>query len=141
MPGRSAEIAYVTLHVGLGTFQPLHDEQLRECRLHPESYSLTRENAERMRDARRLVAVGTTSVRTIETVLARRELREGTGDTELLITPLHVSWRGSMLTNFHLPETSLLLLVCALLVRISYWRLTAMPSASGIAFTLMAIAC
>ena len=109
-----AEIAYVTLHVGLGTFQPLHDEQLRECRLHPESYSLTRENAERMRDARRLVAVGTTSVRTIETVLARGELREGTGDTELLITPGY-TFRGvgAMLTNFHLPETSLLLLVCA----------------------------
>jgi len=109
-----AEIAYVTLHVGLGTFQPLHDEQLRECRLHPESYSLTRENAEQMRAARRLVAVGTTSVRTIETVLARGELRVGTGDTELLIAPGY-TFRGvgAMLTNFHLPETSLLLLVCA----------------------------
>jgi S-adenosylmethionine:tRNA ribosyltransferase-isomerase len=63
---RGAEVAYVTLHVGLGTFQPLHATRVEDGRLHTESYRITEANAARMRGAKRLVAVGTTSVRTIE---------------------------------------------------------------------------
>jgi len=108
---RGAEIAYVTLHVGLGTFQPLHAGQVEMARLHAERYSITEENAARLRAARRVVAVGTTSVRTMETML-----RSGApaGATDLFIYPgFEFRSTGAMLTNFHLPRTSLLLLVCA----------------------------
>ena len=108
---RGAEVAYVTLHVGLGTFQPLHEEQVERASLHTERYRVTPENAAKMRSARRLVAVGTTSVRTIETAL-----RSGveSGETDIFIYPgYEFRGVGAMLTNFHLPRTSLLLLVCA----------------------------
>jgi S-adenosylmethionine:tRNA ribosyltransferase-isomerase len=106
-----AEIAYVTLHVGLGTFQPLHAEQVEQGRLHTERYRITEENAARMRAASRLVAVGTTSVRTIESALRSGEL---SGETDIFIYPgFEFRAAGAMLTNFHLPKTSLLLLVAA----------------------------
>ena len=106
-----ADIAYVTLHVGLGTFQPIHREQVEQARLHAESYCITAENAARMDAARRVVAVGTTSVRTIESAHQSGALH---GQTELFIYPGFCFARtGALLTNFHLPRTSLLLLVCA----------------------------
>jgi len=106
-----AGIAYVTLHVGLGTFQPLHSEVLDQVRLHQESYSITAKNAARMNDARRLVAVGTTSVRTIESAAQTGALG---GETELFIYPGYTFQRtGALMTNFHLPRSSLLLLACA----------------------------
>jgi S-adenosylmethionine:tRNA ribosyltransferase-isomerase len=103
-----AEIAYVTLHVGLGTFQPLHSEDVD--RLHAERYEITAENESKIRAASRRVAVGTTSVRTLESsVLGLR------GETDLFIRPaFDFRLTGAMLTNFHLPRTSLLLLVSAL---------------------------
>jgi S-adenosylmethionine:tRNA ribosyltransferase-isomerase len=108
---RGAGIAYVTLHVGLGTFQPLHSERVEEGRLHSERYRVTEEAARQIRDARRVVAAGTTAVRTIETVCATGALA---GETDLFIYPGFVFRRtGAMLTNFHLPRTSLLLLVAA----------------------------
>ena len=111
---RGAQVAFVTLHVGLGTFQPPHTDRVEGYRLHSEHFSITAENAARMAAARRLVAVGTTSVRTIESALLSGGLRETAGDTDLFIYPgfeFHAA--GAMLTNFHLPRTSLLLLVCA----------------------------
>jgi S-adenosylmethionine:tRNA ribosyltransferase-isomerase len=108
---RGAEVAYVTLHVGLGTFQPLHDEQVERAKLHAERYQISPENAAKMRAARRLVAVGTTSVRTIETAL---QTGTESGETDIFIYPgFEFRGVGAMLTNFHLPRTSLLLLVCA----------------------------
>jgi S-adenosylmethionine:tRNA ribosyltransferase-isomerase len=107
----AAEIAYVTLHVGLGTFQPLHDEEFERARLHSEQYHITPDNAARIAAAQRVVAVGTTSVRTIET--AARTGRTS-GETDIFLYPGAEFLRtGAMLTNFHLPRTSLLLLVCA----------------------------
>ena len=107
----AAEIAYVTLHVGLGTFQPLHEEQVERAHLHSEQYRITPENAAKISAAQRVVAVGTTSVRTIET--AARTGRNS-GDTDIFLYPGAQFLRtGAMLTNFHLPKTSLLLLVCA----------------------------
>jgi S-adenosylmethionine:tRNA ribosyltransferase-isomerase len=100
------EIAYVTLHVGLGTFQPLHEGH----RLHFERYEVTPENEAKIRAAARRVAVGTTSVRTLES-LASRGPR---GETDLFIYPgFEFQLTDAMLTNFHLPRSSLLLLVCA----------------------------
>jgi S-adenosylmethionine:tRNA ribosyltransferase-isomerase len=109
---RGAEVAYVTLHVGLGTFQPLHAERVEDGRLHAERYRITEENAAKMRAARRVVAVGTTSARTIESAWAEGRT---SGETDIFIyPPYRFRGVGAMLTNFHLPRTSLLLLVCAL---------------------------
>jgi len=103
-----AEIAYVTLHVGLGTFQPIHTEEVTQHRLHAERYEITAENEAKIQAASRRVAVGTTSVRVLETGGSR-------GETDLFIYPgFEFRMTGAMLTNFHLPGTSLLLLVCAL---------------------------
>ena len=108
---RGAEVAYVTLHVGLGTFQPLHAERVEDGRLHAERYWITEENAAKMRAATRVVAVGTTSVRTIESAWPQGRM---SGETDIFIYPGFQFRRvGAMLTNFHLPRTSLLLLVCA----------------------------
>ena len=108
---RGAELAYVTLHVGLGTFQPLHTERVEEAHLHSERYAITEDNARRMREAGRVVAIGTTSVRTIETAWRSSAL---SGETDIFIYPGFVfQCTGAMLTNFHLPQTSLLLLVAA----------------------------
>jgi S-adenosylmethionine:tRNA ribosyltransferase-isomerase len=106
-----AGIAYVTLHVGLGTFQPLHSQVLEQVRLHQEAYSITVDNATRMNGSRRLVAVGSTSVRTIESAAQTGALG---GETRLFICPGYSFRRtGAMVTNFHLPRSSLLVLACA----------------------------
>lgn len=108
--GAGASIARVTLHVGLGTFQPLHAVEVEENHLHPEAYSVAPEHLETIRAAARRIAVGTTSVRTLETLW-----RAGpSGETGLFIYPgFEFRATGALLTNFHLPSTSLLLLVCA----------------------------
>ncbi|HTM49296.1 MAG TPA: tRNA preQ1(34) S-adenosylmethionine ribosyltransferase-isomerase QueA, partial [Bryobacteraceae bacterium] len=105
-----AEIAYVTLHVGLGTFQPIHTEQITRHHLHAERYEITPDNRAKIEAAARRVAVGTTSVRTLESMA-----RGGVGgETDLFIYPgFEFQSVGAILTNFHLPKTSLLLLVCA----------------------------
>jgi S-adenosylmethionine:tRNA ribosyltransferase-isomerase len=106
-----AGIAYVTLHVGLGTFQPLHSANVEENHLRPEFYAVSEDNAAKIRTAGRAIGVGTTSVRTMETVARSGNL---TGSTDLFIYPgFEFRATGAMLTNFHLPRTSLLLLVCA----------------------------
>jgi S-adenosylmethionine:tRNA ribosyltransferase-isomerase len=106
-----AEQAFVTLHVGLGTFQPLHAENVEQVQLHTEHYRITPANAAAIDAARRVVAVGTTSVRTLETVARTGQLE---GETAMFLYPgVPFLKTGAMLTNFHLPLTSLLLLVCA----------------------------
>ena len=107
-----ADIAYVTLHVGLGTFQPLHTERIEDAHLHSERYSIGPGEAAKIRAARRVVAVGTTSTRTIESAWRDGAL---SGETDIFIYPGYEFRRtGALLTNFHLPRTSLLLLVAAL---------------------------
>jgi len=102
-----AAIARVTLHVGLGTFQPLHTEIIEEVKLHSESFVVPQDTFNAMDAASRVVAVGTTSVRAIESDPARPQ-------TELFISPGFSFQRtGAMLTNFHLPKSSLLVLVAA----------------------------
>ena len=106
-----AQIAYVTLHVGLGTFQPLHAEQVEQAKLHREQYRIAQESATAMRAAERVVAVGTTAIRTIESAWRTGELQ---GETDIFLYPgCDFRIAGGLLTNFHLPRTSLLLLVAA----------------------------
>jgi S-adenosylmethionine:tRNA ribosyltransferase-isomerase len=104
-----AEIAYVTLHVGLGTFAPLREKRIENIQLHEEHFEITKRNAERIRLAKRRFCVGTTSVRAIETTVTATE-----GETRLFIYPGYAFQSAdAMLTNFHLPESSLLMLVSA----------------------------
>jgi S-adenosylmethionine:tRNA ribosyltransferase-isomerase len=108
---RLPHIARVTLHVGLGTFQPIEREDFENHQLHFERYSISPEARREVESAKRVVAVGTTSVRTLESAAVSGKL---TGSTNLFIYPGFEFKRiGAMLTNFHLPRTSLLLLVCA----------------------------
>jgi len=107
-----AEIAYVTLHVGLGTFQPLHTEILENVELHSEAFTVPHEAIRAMNTAQRVVAIGTTSVRAIESEALQREM--ASSETDLFISPGFTFLRtGALLTNFHLPKSSLLVLVSA----------------------------
>jgi S-adenosylmethionine:tRNA ribosyltransferase-isomerase len=104
---QGAAVAWVTLHVGLGTFQPLHTEIVEDVRLHSETFLVPQETIQAIDAAARVVAVGTTSVRAIESDPAKPE-------TELFISPgFRFRRTGAMLTNFHLPKSSLLVLACA----------------------------
>ena len=118
---RGIESAEVTLHVGLGTFQPVRVERVEAHSLHGERYSISEEAAGKIRGAkvegRRVVAVGTTTVRTLEYAARRSsgEVQAGSGEANLFIYPgYQFQVVGALLTNFHLPESTLLMLVCAL---------------------------
>jgi S-adenosylmethionine:tRNA ribosyltransferase-isomerase len=109
---------FVTLHVGLGTFQPIQVEDFAQHRMHSEWGELSDAAAASIRACRarggRVVAVGTTSVRVLETVAASGTIRPWCGETELFIyPPYQFSVVDALITNFHLPRTSLLLLVSA----------------------------
>ena len=118
---RGIETAEVTLHVGLGTFQPIRVEVVEEHKIHREWYSISPEAAEkiqRARDAgRRIVAVGTTTVRTLE--FAARQSPDGriaaqSGEADIFIYPgFDFRVVGALLTNFHLPKSTLIMLVSA----------------------------
>lgn len=118
---RGVEIAFLTLHVGLGTFQPVRVETLEEIHLHAERYSLPDSTAQAvnhaLREGRRVIAAGTTTVRTLEhcaRVAGNAELRAHSGETSMFIAPGYQFQvvRG-LLTNFHLPQSTLLMLVSA----------------------------
>jgi S-adenosylmethionine:tRNA ribosyltransferase-isomerase len=119
---RGVHICFVTLHVGLGTFQPLRVERLEDIRLHSEHYTLPADTAQIINQARaegrRIIAAGTTTVRTLEHCAAQAEqgseLTPHSGSTSIFISPGH-DFRivDALLTNFHLPQSSLLMLVSA----------------------------
>ena len=119
---RGIEATEITLHVGLGTFQPVRVEQVENHRLHREAYEVSEEASRKINRAvsagRRIVAVGTTTVRTLEYVAGQSEdgtVRPGVGEADIFIYPGY-KFRvvGALLTNFHLPQSTLLMLVCAL---------------------------
>jgi S-adenosylmethionine:tRNA ribosyltransferase-isomerase len=117
---RGIEIAEITLHVGLGTFQPVHAERVENHKLHRESYHISEQAAGQINQAlgskRRVVAVGTTSVRTLEDVGSKNAGRipSGAGEAGIFIYPgFEFGVVGALLTNFHLPKSSLLMLVSA----------------------------
>ncbi len=109
-----ADVARVTLHVGLGTFQPLAEDAVESNKLHSEHFEVTPEAAAALASAKRRVAVGTTSVRTLETAAANGGLVAQSGETEIFIYPGY-QFRAvdALVTNFHLPKSSLVLLVSA----------------------------
>ena len=118
---RGIETAEITLHVGLGTFQPLRHEHVEENQLHSEPFTISPETAARVNAAkssgRRVVAVGTTTVRTLE-YAAKTSASGGVqpqhGEADIFIYPgFEFRVVDALLTNFHLPQSSLLMLVCA----------------------------
>jgi len=121
MKTRGIETAEITLHVGLGTFQPIHEARVEDHKLHREPFSISPEAAAAMNQAmdagRRIVAVGTTTVRTLEYAAgnsAGNKILSGSGEADLFIYPgYEFKVTGALLTNFHLPQSTLLMLVCA----------------------------
>ncbi len=115
-----ADIVFITLHVGLGTFQPIREENIEDHRMHEEFYHLAPDAAARINQARcaggRIICIGTTATRTIETMAAADgTVQAGEGFTDLYIYPGYkFKAADALITNFHLPKSSLLLLVSAL---------------------------
>ena len=106
---------FVTLHVGPGTFLPVRSENITEHRMHAERFSISKEAAHRINNARRIVAVGTTTVRTLESATRRgEEVLAQEGATSLFVyPPYYFRAVDVVLTNFHLPRSTLLMLVSA----------------------------
>jgi S-adenosylmethionine:tRNA ribosyltransferase-isomerase len=115
----------VTLRVGAGTFRPVHAENIAEHQMHAESFSISEDAAARINNAQRIIAVGTTTVRVLETAARKtrpvkpvkflgREIVAQQGETDLFIyPPFEFRVVGALVTNFHLPRSTLLMLVCA----------------------------
>ncbi len=121
--GKGVEIAEVLLHVGLGTFRPVKEENVLDHKMHSEYYEVSEEAADIVnrakREGRRVICVGTTSVRTVETVADKDGfLHACKGNTEIFIyPPYRFKCVDALITNFHLPESTLLMLVSALCTR------------------------
>ena len=116
---KGINIAYVTLHVGLGTFRPVMVEDIKDHEMHSEYYSMSKETADLLnktrKNGKRIIAVGTTSTRTLETIMMKyNEFRECTGTTNIFIYP-GFEFKGidALITNFHLPKSTLVMLVSA----------------------------
>jgi len=115
---KGVQTAFVTLHVGSGTFQPVRVEDLSEHLMHKEYFAVLPETVAAVRQVRarggRVIAIGTTAVRALESASKNGQLEAGFGDTDLFITPgYQFKSVDAMLTNFHLPESTLLMLVSA----------------------------
>ncbi len=116
------EIVPVLLHVGLGTFRPVKAENVEDHKMHSEFYRVSREAAQTINRAkaqgRRVIAVGTTSVRALESAAQGGEIAAGSGWTDIFIAPGY-QFRvvDALITNFHLPGSTLIMLVSALLGR------------------------
>lgn len=117
---KGVQVGFVTLHVGLGTFRPVKTEEITEHKMHAEHYHLPEETAEMINRCKeqggRVIAVGTTSCRTLESVAARQDgkLKEAEGWTDIFIYPgYRFRVLDGLITNFHLPESTLIMLVSA----------------------------
>ena len=117
---KGINIAYVTLHVGLGTFRPVQEENILNHKMHTEYYEMSKETAEILtathKNHKKIIAVGTTSVRTLETIMTKYgEFRECTGNTDIFIYPgYEFKAIDYLITNFHLPKSTLIMLISAL---------------------------
>ena len=117
---KGIRIAYVTLHVGLGTFRPVKEDDILDHKMHSEWYEVTKETADIINSAKasggRIICVGTTSTRTVESVADDNgEVHPGTGETDIFIYPgYRFKVLDALITNFHLPESTLVMLVSAL---------------------------
>ncbi len=121
--GTGVDIVPVLLHVGLGTFRPVKAENIQEHAMHEEHYRVTQQAADRLNAARarggRIVCVGTTCVRTLESVATEDgTVRAGSGETRIFLSPgYRFRAADALITNFHLPESTLLMLVSAFMGR------------------------
>jgi S-adenosylmethionine:tRNA ribosyltransferase-isomerase len=118
LTARGIDLAYVTLHVGAGTFQPVRSERIENHVMHREWLNVGAELIEKIRHARagggRIVAVGTTVVRALETATREGRLQPFAGETQIFIFPgYRITSVDALITNFHLPESTLLMLVSA----------------------------
>ncbi len=118
LKAKGVNIAYITLHVGAGTFQPIRSAQLEDHRMHNEQVSVTEAVCEQIslakQNNKRVIAVGTTVVRSLETIALKGQLKAFLGDTRLFIYPgFKFRCVDALITNFHLPQSTLLMLVCA----------------------------
>ena len=116
--GKDVELAYVTLHVGAGTFRPVRDDDITKHVMHSECYAVPTETvaaiAKAKADGGRIVAVGTTSMRTLEAASRDGTLTAETGETQIFITPGYAFRTvDRLITNFHLPKSTLMMLVSA----------------------------
>ena len=117
---KGVNIAYVTLHVGLGTFRPVGVDTIEEHKMHSEHYQMTKEVVELLTETKKnnhkIIAVGTTSTRTLETIMTKyNEFKECSGWTDIFIYPGYkFKAIDSLITNFHLPKSTLVMLVSAL---------------------------
>ncbi|MBL4760325.1 MAG: tRNA preQ1(34) S-adenosylmethionine ribosyltransferase-isomerase QueA [Mariprofundaceae bacterium] len=119
MEKAGASFVHVTLHVGPGTFQPVQVDDVHAHKMHEEAYVISEDAAQQINlakiEGRRIVAVGTTSLRTLEAANKDGELQAGAGRTDIFIYPGYTfQMVGALLTNFHLPQSTLLMLVSAL---------------------------
>ncbi|MGP2526975.1 tRNA preQ1(34) S-adenosylmethionine ribosyltransferase-isomerase QueA [Acidaminococcus sp. LBK-2] len=113
------EEVFVTLHVGLGTFRPVNESRIEDHKMHREFYTVSQEAADAInkakREGRRIIAVGTTSVRTLESAGASGEMKAGGNWTSIFIYPgYQFRFVDALVTNFHLPQSTLIMLVSAL---------------------------
>jgi S-adenosylmethionine:tRNA ribosyltransferase-isomerase len=136
---RGVGTAEITLHVGPGTFRPVKADRIEDHRLHAESYEVTSETAAAIEGTRarggRIVAVGTTTVRVLESIAAEGPIRATRGSTRLFIhPPYRFRVVDALLTNFHLPRSSLLMLVAALAGREAVLRAYRHAVAAGYRF-------
>ena len=117
---KGVKVLYVTLHVGLGTFRPVSVEDVTKHKMHSEFYQMSKEVADELnkakREGKRIISVGTTSTRTLETIMGLYgEFKECSGNTEIFIYPgYEFKAIDSLITNFHLPKSTLVMLVSAL---------------------------
>ena len=117
---KGVKLVELTLHVGLGTFRPVEEENIEDHKMHSEFYQLSAEAAQTLNNVKanggRIIATGTTSIRTLETIGSKfnGELREDSGWTDIFIKPGY-KWTvvDAFITNFHLPKSTLVMLVAA----------------------------
>lgn len=119
LKAKGVEVADVLLHVGLGTFRPVKEDDIADHKMHTEYYKIDEETAEKInrakREGRRIVAVGTTSVRTLESAADENGfVKAGEGNTDIFIYPgVKIKCVDALITNFHLPKSTLIMLVSA----------------------------
>ena len=123
LKNKGVTVTYVTLHVGLGTFRPVSVDNVLDHKMHEEKYSLNEENAKILQDAKkngkRIIAVGTTSIRTLETIYKlHNDFIACSGETDIFIYPgFEFKAVDALITNFHLPKSTLMMLISALVDR------------------------
>lgn len=119
---KGVNTAYVTLHVGLGTFRPVKENDILDHKMHTEHYSISQETADKIKQTKanggRVIAVGTTSCRTLESAAQKGEITACEADTGIFIYPSYeFKCIDGLITNFHLPESTLIMLVSAFMGR------------------------